>query len=89
MVVEAVQARRKVLTAMLALWALPEDVLEQYLVLKKPVIQDTGADIVVGRALLPKVLPEQAQKSISKKVCFYPIQANRDSRLLRISSVSQ
>ncbi len=53
---------------MLAVWALPENVLEQYLVLKKPMIQDSGADVVVGRAVLPKV-SMQADQSTSKKVC--------------------
>ena len=65
---DIVQARRKLLAAMLAMWALPEDVLEQYLVLKKPMIQDTGADVVVGRAILPKILTEQSQKGVHKKV---------------------
>lgn len=52
---------------MLALWALPEDVLEQYLVLKKPMIQENGADVIVGRAVLPKTLT-QAEQNASKKV---------------------
>ena len=56
-----------VLAAMLALWALPEDVMEQYLVLKKPMIQENGADVIVGRAVLPKILT-QAEQNASKKV---------------------
>lgn len=64
----AVQARRKVLTAMLAVWALPEDVLEQYLVLSKPMIQDSSADVTVGRAVLPKTSSQQLKQSPAKKV---------------------
>lgn len=64
---------------MLALWALPEDVLEHYLVLKKPIIQDTGADVILGRAILPKVVTQQAQKSVSKKVGFHSLPAERGS----------
>lgn len=72
---------------MLALWALPEDVLEHYLVLKKPVIQDTGADVVIGRAILPKVFTEQAQKSVSKKVGFHTLRADCGSSWLKLTFV--
>lgn len=48
------QARRKLLLAMLALWALPEDYLEQYLSLRKPRLEEGTADVAIGRAALPR-----------------------------------
>ncbi len=41
---------------MLALWALPEDYLEQYLSLRKPRLEEgaAAADVAIGRAILPR-----------------------------------
>jgi hypothetical protein len=49
------QARRRLLLAMLALWALPEESLEQHLSLRKPRIDAGGAaDVAIGRAVLAR-----------------------------------
>ena len=49
-----VQAQRRLLTAIAALWALPDDSLEQYLTLRKPSLAQTDSDVHVGRANLTR-----------------------------------
>ena len=46
---------------MLALWALPEDALEQYLSLRKPRIGGGAADVTIGRAVLPRLASRQGE----------------------------
>jgi hypothetical protein len=58
------QARRKLLTALLILWSVPESYLDQYLLLSKPKLHEAGSDVLVGRAILPK-LDSQAGTSFS------------------------
>ena len=57
------QAHRRLLTAVAALWALPEDTLEQYLTLRKPALVQTDSDLHVGRANLSKSAPEGESRS--------------------------
>ena len=45
---------------MLALWALPEDYLEQYLSLRKPRLEEGVGDVAIGRALLPRTYAQKA-----------------------------
>ncbi|CAL5218660.1 g365 [Coccomyxa viridis] len=57
------EAHRRLLTAVAALWALPEDTLEQYLTLRKPALVQTDSDLHVGRANLSKSAPEGESRS--------------------------
>ncbi len=57
------QAHRRLLTAVAALWALPEDSLEQYLTLRKPALVQTDSDLHVGRANLGRSAPEGDSRS--------------------------
>jgi len=54
MTLVVMQAQRRLLTAVAALWALPEDSLEQYLTLRKPSLARTDSDVHVGRANLSR-----------------------------------
>ena len=54
MIPVVVQAQRRLLTAVAALWALPEDSLEQYLTLRKPSLARTDSAVHVGRANLTR-----------------------------------
>ena len=47
------QAGAQLLRALAALWAVPEDVVQQYVALHKPAVQAGAADLAVGRATLP------------------------------------
>lgn len=49
------QARNKLLTALLILWAVPEDQLEHFLHLNKPRLQDSATDVTIGRVTLTKI----------------------------------
>ena len=48
---------------MAALWALPEDSLEQYLTLRKPSLVQTDSDLHVGRANLSRSAPDGESRS--------------------------
>lgn len=47
------QAGAQLLRALAALWAVPEDAVQQYVALHKPAVQAGAADLAVGRATLP------------------------------------
>lgn len=51
---------RKLLNALALLWGLGADDVERLLSLAKPAVSVSGADVLVGRALLPAVQPETA-----------------------------
>ena len=69
------QAHRRLLSAVAALWALPQESLDQYLTLRKPSLTQTATDVHVGRASLPRAAqppnPESAMpgKALLKQVC--------------------
>ena len=60
---------------MAALWALPQESLDQYLSLRKPSLIQTASDVHVGRASLPRAAqppgPDSAMpgKALLKQVC--------------------
>ena len=60
---------------MAALWALPQESLDQFLTLRKPSLIQTASDVHVGRASLPRAAqppnPDSAmpQKALLKQVC--------------------
>lgn len=49
----ALQAGAQLLRALAALWAVPEEAVQQYVALHKPAVQAGAADLAVGRATLP------------------------------------
>lgn len=48
---------------MAALWALPEDCLEQYLTLRKPSLIQTDSDVHVGRANLSRSVQQSGRET--------------------------
>lgn len=64
------QARRAVLTALAALWALPADRAEWLTQLHKPELRAGPSEVGIGRAVLPVVADERAQREgASSAVC--------------------
>ena len=69
------QAHRRLLAAVAALWALPQESLDQYLTLRKPSLTQTASDVHVGRASLPRAAqpsnhdPALPAKALLKQVC--------------------
>lgn len=56
------QARRAVLTALAALWALPADRAEWLTQLHKPELRGGPSEVAIGRAVLPVVADERARR---------------------------
>lgn len=58
-----VQARRALLGALAALWALPGDCVERLTALHKPEMRAGLGEVAVGRAVLPMMADERAARS--------------------------
>ena len=57
------QARRALLGALAALWALPGDCAERLTALHKPELRAGLGEVAIGRAVLPTVADERAARS--------------------------
>ncbi len=56
------QAQRKLLTALAAIWGLHADEVERYVSLHKPALGTSGGEVTVGRAMLPAIDADAALK---------------------------